>query len=477
MNSNRFAGMKTTLPLALAVLLLLSPAAARGQRAWTLDECMDYAIAHNTEMEHLQNEQKRREVKVQADRDARLPRFYGDLGGYVGTLRHSGHINSLFGKDDTSKNRFDANESLLSMGLNGVLPLYTGSRLSSQVKADKYSLLAAEQDVHSARKNLKIQVAAAFLQVLYDKGEEKIARERLDVSRMLLTRAQSLYDKGRRPESDVAEATAMVSRDEALLTAAEGNVAMAILDLRLLINLTDSTDFDICETTNQLSDSLPPRGTEGGAHPAVHSAGYTILQAEQAVKTARSGYYPTLSLVGSLSTLWGSLSTDASYRGQLPLLIPFDQSRAFGYALSSDAKWKRTSFLNAMVGLKLTIPLFDAFETKARIRTAKINLEDARLAYDDARQRVEKDISQAWQGAVTARKRYEAEVKAEEAGALAYRYALKRYDAGMATLFDLSQSRQQWFAASENALRMKYEYLIRERILDIHTREESPLAP
>ena len=39
----------------------------------------------------------------------------------------------------------------------------------------------------------------------------------------------------------------------------------------------------------------------------------------------------------------------------------------------------------------------------------------------------------------------------------------------MATLYDLSQVRQQWFTASENALRMKYEYLIRKRILEVQT--------
>ena len=124
------------------------------------------------------------------------------------------------------------------------------------------------------------------------------------------------------------------------------------------------------------------------------------------------------------------------------------------------------------MGLKVAIPIFDAFKTKARIRTAKVNLEDARIAYDDAQQRIQKDIRQAWQGAVTAHKRYEAEVKAEASSALAYRYALKRYDAGMTTLYDLSQSRQQWFVATENALRMKYEYLIRKRILEIHSMTE-----
>ena len=100
------------------------------------------------------------------------------------------------------------------------------------------------------------------------------------------------------------------------------------------------------------------------------------------------------------------------------------QLGSLNYHLSGEFDWKRKNFLFGVVGLKLSIPIFDAFETKARIRTAKINLEDAKLAHDDALLRIQKDISQAWQGAVT---------------------------------------------ASENALRMKFEYLIRKKIIDIET--------
>ena len=139
--------------------------------------------------------------------------------------------------------------------------------------------------------------------------------------------------------------------------------------------------------------------------------------------------------------------------------------------LNFDTDWKWKNFLFGYVGLRLSIPIFNAFETRARIRTAKVHLEDARLAHNDARQRINKDIRQAWQAALTASRRYEAEIRSEESSALAYRYAQKRYDAGMATLFDLNQIRQQWFTASENALRMKYEYLIRKRILDIQASE------
>ena len=437
--------------------LSFSPAGA--QQLWTLDECMDYALAHNTEIRHLQHEQQRRQISFQSSKDARLPRFNGDIGGYAGKLHHS---------DD--HNKFNATASLLSMGLTGAVPLYTGGRLSSQIKAGQYALMAATEDVRTAEKNIKLQVAAAYLQVLYNKGEVTIAQERLEVSQLLLKQARSLFDKGKQPESDTVEAAAIVSRDKALLTAAEGDIAQSMLDLRLLLNLPDSASFDISEPTDSMdSQSLIADSQQPIAHPSLQSAGYSILQAEQGLKAARSGYYPMLSLVGEFGTFWSNLDTDASHSGQTALITPWGQLGNLNYYLSGEASWKRKNFLQGIVGLKLTIPIFDAFDTKARISTAKVNLEDARLAYDAARQRIQKDISQAWQGAVTAHKRYEAEVKAEESSALAYRYAMKRYNAGMATLYDLSQVRQQWFTASENALRMKYEYLIRKRILEIQT--------
>ena len=423
---------------------------------------MDYAIAHNNEMAHRLNEQKRREVNAQALKDARLPHFSGDIGGYAGTLHHA-----------DSRNKFDATESLLSMGLTGAVPLYTGGRLSSQIKAGRYSLLAAAEDVRTAEKNIRAQVAAAYLQALYDKGEAVIAQKRLEVSQLLLERARSLYGRGKRPESDTVEAAAIVSRDEALLTAAEGDIALAKLDLKMLLNLPDSMDFDICEPNDSIVPLTPLTShlTPLTYHPAVQSAGFGILQAEQGVVAARSGYYPKLSLVGELGAFWTNIDAKTSRSGQVPLMAPWGTIGNFNYDFSFEMEWKLKHYLHSFVGLNLSIPIFDAFETKARIRTAKVNLENAKLAYDDAQQRIRKDIHQAWQGAVTAHKRYEAEVKAEESSALSYRYAQKRYDAGMATLFDLNQIRQQWFTASENALRMKYEYLIRKRIFEIHTHE------
>ena len=458
--------MNYKIPVLSVLLLALLPLQANAQHQWTLDECMDYAIAHNIEIQYRLNELNRRTVTSQASKDARLPRFMGNASATTSMLRHK---NGGF--------RFDANASLLDMGLSGEIPLYTGNRLSSQIKADKYALLAAGEDVAQTERDIRVQVAAAYLQLLYNQGEVSIARQREELSQQLLTRARSLFDKGKCPKSDVAETTAMVSRDQALLAAAESDVVLARLDLRLLLNLPDSVDFDICQPSDSIEtlpllQSYSTYAQTSTTHPSVRSANFTIMQAKQGIKAARSGYLPTLSLIGRLGTSWVNLNIDASQKGQLPILSPWGSLGTIGYNISYESDSRCQNFLTGMVGLSLSVPIFNGFETKARIRTAKVSLDDAQLAYADAQQRVSRQISQSWHRASTAYQRYQAEVKAQQASALAYSYALKSYDAGKATIFDLSQSRQQWFTATENVLRIKYEYLIRKRILDI---QASPL--
>ena len=461
--------MNTRLLTVLSFIIFhLSFSPVGAQTPWTLDECMDYAIAHNTEMRHLLNEQRQLVVSAQVSKDARLPRINGDMGGYFAALHQSG-----------GGYRFNANQLLMNMGLTAVVPLYTGNRLSSQIKVAEYALQAVGEDVRSAEKNLRAQVAAAYLQVLYNKGEVSIARQRQESSLLMQKQAQSLFEKGKRPESDVVEAAALVSRDQALLTTAEGDVELALLDLRLLLNLPDSLSLDICEPTDsidavpllQSSDTYTQATTY---HPAVQSAGYGIKRAEQEVKTARSGYLPTLSLVGELGTFWLNLNTDYNHSKSISQPMPpssLGSVMKYDYHFDLEADMKRKLFFDGIVGLRLSIPIFNGFETRARIRSAKVKLDDARLAYNDAQQNVQKNIRKAWQGAATAQERYRAEQKSEEACALAYSYAQKRYEAGRATLFDLSQSHQQWFAASENVLRMKYEYLMKLRILRILAEE------
>ena len=428
--------------LSIIVAVALGSALPKSLQAqtWTLNDCLAYALEHNTDIAKRINECQRREVQWQSSKDARLPVVSSNIEEDINTGTFTGTGIPM-----------KANLAFTLFEMSASMPLYTGSRLTSQIRSDKFSLLAAKEDLQDAMKNLKVNVASYYLQVLYNKGEIDIARKRLEVSYKMLNRAKSLYDKGKCPESDVAEAEATATRDESLLTTAEADYTMALLTLTQLLNLPATEAFEVCEPDGEyLSQQLPSfnevYSKVENTYPSVKSADYTIHKAQQDVKVARSGYYPTLSLGASFRDYYYGL-----FDGGNPGL---------GTQLKDSYQ--------AMVGLKLSIPIFNAFDTRNKIRRAKIGLMNAKVVLDDKKLQLRKNIEQAYFNALTAQKKYAAEVKAESANSLSYKYVEKRYDSGRSTIFDLNQSRQMWFSASENALRAKYEFLIRKKILDIY---------
>jgi len=120
------------------------------------------------------------------------------------------------------------------------------------------------------------------------------------------------------------------------------------------------------------------------------------------------------------------------------------------------------------LGFKLAIPILN-LPTTRQVSRAKIAFDDARVTLDESRKEISKQFREAYYQTVTARERYTSAVKAESAAMESYDYQKKAYDVGRSTTYDLDQSRLKWFAASEEAVRSKYEYLLRNKILEYYS--------
>ena len=123
-----------------------------------------------------------------------------------------------------------------------------------------------------------------------------------------------------------------------------------------------------------------------------------------------------------------------------------------------------------MVGLHFNVPIFNHFQTRDNIRKAKMQLLNSQLALDDSRQRLRKDIDQAYYDALNARDKYLSAQKSQEASQLSYRYESDKYEAGRSTSYDLTQATQRLRKAQENAVQAKYEFIIRQMVLDIYAK-------
>ena len=123
--------------------------------------------------------------------------------------------------------------------------------------------------------------------------------------------------------------------------------------------------------------------------------------------------------------------------------------------------------MNEVVGLHVAIPLIYK-RTRSNIRSANLDVRYREMMLDDARQNLRKDIETAYYNANVAKDKYEAAEKSVIASRITVGYEEERYDAGRSNIFDLQQAQQKSLQAQQNAVRAKYEYLVRKRILDVY---------
>lgn len=433
----------------ILLLLAASVGTLAAQRLWTLEECIDYAIANNISIQQQNLEIQSREVQLNSSKNAWLP----DLNLNVGEEVSFGNYNFILGLIDDDP---DANNDLsyTTGRLAMTMPLFNGFRLQNTAKSDRFRLEAAVADLDKARKDLGIQIAVRYLECLYQRSMADVARSQVDVSRKLVDRARLLVQDGRRPLSDQAEAEAQLANDEYLLAEAEGQVRLARLALSQLLNLDSMENFDVAELDADggaveyddlpLPDDIFDSTVE--SFPSIQSAKAQIESGKAQVKVARSAFYPSLALQGYVGGFYVKMF-----------------NRDFDLDLS-DSNFFR-DYMNEVVALNLTIPIFNRTATKNNVRLAEIGVRNRELALDEARLSLRKEIQTAYYNADVARNKLAAAEKAVDASNVSVGYEEKRYDTGRSNLYDLQLAQQKHLKALQNATQAKYEYLIRQRVL------------
>ncbi|MBR5736066.1 MAG: TolC family protein [Bacteroidales bacterium] len=423
----------------LTSFLLALPLLSFGQ-TWSIDDCVEYAIVHNPEILHRQLQYDSQKEVLSETTVSRAPII--NLG--VQETMHSGNTLIMYSVDE------NLTMSLTQVAASLEMPIITGGSIPNAKAAEEYTLKAAAENITVSKINIRIRVAAAYLQLLNCMSQEQIAREQVELCEEQLQNVSRLVAEGKRTNADLAEARSALSSAEHMYTAANGNTIIAKVDLVNLIGLDDDTGFEIDELYEKVEDTetipLLPLLNNIENHPSVLSAKYNMTSAEYRARAARGALYPQLSLF-------------ANYNNYFYLPIGYKDFH-IGSQLGSNG-W-------GALGLKLAVPILN-LGTNRQVSRARLALNDAQVTLDESRKEISKQFREAYYQTVTARERYTSAVKAESAALEAYDYQKKMYDVGRSTTYDLDQSRLKWFASSEEVVRSKYEYLLRNKILEYYS--------
>lgn len=412
------------------------------EKTMTLQECIEYAISHNNNIQQQQLNEENRKIQLETTRYSRLPDLSASLSEGFGFGRSTGRDGSTV--DNTSAST--------SFNISTSMPIFDGFRISNQVKSDRFSLQAATAQLEQARQDVSIQVAGYYLNALYYKGVVAIQRQQLELDKQTLQKAKDMFEAGKKPESEVVAAQAQVDMTAHQLTEAEGNETMARLDLMMALNLTDDVrsfhiaDIDTTQLGKDITSAAQVFDQAVLLHPSIMAAKYNLESSKYALKVAKSANLPSLSLRASYSN---------SYYHQ----FDFD-NMPFGKQLNLNG--------SEYVGLSLNIPIFNRFATRNSIRQARLQIQNQELQLNESQLQLQKQIEQAYWNAIKARANYVSAESAARSTSLSYNYESERYAAGKSTSIDLQNTRHKLEKALSDQLQAKYEYLMRVKILDFY---------
>ena len=430
----------------ILALLLATPALTEPTDAlpdfsapWSLRECIDWALDHNITVAQQEIALESRELEKNSANLAWLP-----------SVSASASENWSFGRGLGGNNTYESgNSSSTGFSLGANMTLFDGLATPRRAQLASLNLEAATADLEKARDDIRVQVAQAFVQVLYNMEIADVAKEQLAIDSLQVVRLQGLLDTGKASASELMQQKASLSESRLSLVQAQNNVRSALLDLAQLLEFPSWEGFEVLRPAAGMV--LQPISTPDdiyadalGIRPAIRAEQLRLEGTERSVQIARAAYLPSLSLSGGLGTnYYTSFSTTA-----------------FWQQLSNN--------FSQYVGLSLSIPIFDRFSTRNNVRSARLNVQNQQLQLRRAQQSLYKEIQQAWNGVVAAQAKYEASLAASDATDESYRLMKAKYENGQATLTEFNESRTQVVKVRSNLLQAFYEYLFQTRLVQFY---------
>ena len=435
--------MKKIVSIFLYAAILSQPAMAQTS-PWSLRQCCDYAVSHNISIKQQENRCRTQELQLSTACNSRLP-----------NLSASASESFSFGRGLTLDNTY-TNRSTSSTGfsIGTSVPLFTGFQIPNQIKLDQLNLEAATQDLEKAKNDIQMRVAQAYVQILYDMEIADVAHRQIAIDSAQVERLDAFVRNGKASQAELSQQQATLAQAHLTATQADNSLQLAVLALTQLLELPSPEDFTIVRpsvssTPDGFPSGLSPEAIYAEAlamKPEIHAEQLRLSAAERSINIAKSALYPTLNLSAGLQT---------------------NYYKTNGMATDAFATQLKNNFAQ-YIGLNLNIPIFNRFQTRNNIRTARINHENQQLQLDDVKKTLYKEIQQVYYNAVAAQSKYQSSEAAAQSGRDAFALVQAKYENGKATITEFNEAKNNYLKAESDLVQARYEFLYQTALIDFY---------
>lgn len=459
-------------------LLLFSSSVFAQQKTWTLEECVNYALTHNVSVKNTEMDVALAEITKKEAKGNFLPSINGNAN-------HSWNVG--LNQNITTGLLQNQTTQFSSVGLQAGVDIYKGLQNQYTLRRSNLALHASRYQLEKIQEDISLNVINAYLQILFNKELVRVQEQQLVYDLKQLERVTSLVEAGNVPKGDLLDIQATVAKDEQNKIVAQNNLLISKISLSQLLQLKDYEDFDIAVSQMETKDSavllenaqtIVARAKQTRTQLKIAQNNIEIAQKD--VQIAQSRFQPTLQayynfntraaysdqIIGYVPNANNPYSVVGTVEGTNQNVIAQNFSPLLGSPdpiLDQFDRNKGHSF-----GFSLNVPILNGLSVRNNVARNKINLEKAKINLEQEEQNLEKTVYTAYTDTNAALKAYEAAVKTLSFREQSFEYAKARYEVGLLNIFDFTQSQTLLVNAQSEALRTKYDYIFKTKILEFY---------
>jgi outer membrane protein len=462
--------MKT---LIFTFLISLISFSVFSQNTWSLQECINYALENNIQIKmQVLNAEYNENILTQSKAEI-LPNLnFGASQAY-----------SFGWSNDPFTNEFSPNNTqTLNLSLTSSVTLFNGFQTINTIKQNQYNVETSLANIEKIKNDISLNIAASFLQILFNKELLEIAKNQAEISKQQLSNTTVLVKAGSLAEGSLLEVEAQLALEELEIVNTENLIKTSYLTLAQFLELDSISTFEIEipeitePDTNIILPTVDIIYNEAIGLPQIKAAEYELLSSQKGLDIAKGGLSPSLTLSASYGT--GYSDVRKHYAQEYAGLQSFGIVGATGdsvYVPSFNTLETDYLFFDQLsdnqseyVALNLQIPIFNKYYTKTKISNSKINIANSQLQLEFVKNELYKDVQQSHNEVYSALTKYKASKKAVDAMQKSFDYTEKKYNAGLITTLEFNTSKNNLIKSQSDLLQAKYEYIFKLNILNFY---------
>ena len=440
--------------ISLVVIFFIGLSTQAQSKKWTLEECVNYALENNISI-------KQSELDTQiasVDKKTAIGNFLPSINV---TTNHSWNIG--LNQDITTGLLRNQTTQFTSSGANVGIDIYKGLQNQNNLRRANLAVIASKYQLLKMQEDIALNVANAFLQVLFNKENLKVQQEQLAINEKQLNRSIELVNAGSIPRGDVLDIKANLALNRQNVVAAENALLISKLSLAQLLQIKVFENFDVIDSikvTDEISvltqspSAIVEKAKDSRTDLKIAQTNLEIAQQNLAI--AKGAFQPTVQGFYGFNTRI-SYADVATISGGALVTKP---ANPFWTQFGDN---KGQSF-----GAQLSIPIFNGFSAKNNVERSKVNLEKSKIALEQQNLDLQRTVYAAFTDAKGALNANESAISTLEARQEAYNYAKEKYAVGMMNSFDYNQAQTLLINAQSEVLRTKYDSIFKIKILEFY---------